>query len=475
MTVRPDIDPVKAKLDEPIPLHGEPEFLAADRNGRAYVNLMTTNEVAVVDLKSRKVLENWPVAPGGSPVGMAIDETKGLLFIGCRNPQKLIVMSTRDGKVISDMPIGPTVDAVKIDGAQAFATTAGSQLFVAGETSPGKYEIVETVKTGEGAHTIRIRRCEPPVLSSVSGLRNGSQRFACHHRPRHVPAPCSRTVIARCQATGRRFRQSPSAWNVAFPFPGRFPLCPSSNITSTSNEPCGCQPKWSTRHRDPRAPRRCRARSRPARILHRIIARRQIARRQARRAPQSPDCSCVLDLEFLRLPLHVVVAAHRKILALILLAQQPIDPHRAGLIRNIHAPIRHHRAHKFHKISRRIARRDSDPNCRSHMRDVRSIVCAKRSRHRRRQRTLRRRITPHTTPDPALLPFEVTTTPPVSAGDTVPTVAFSVSNRRNTGSNGYARRESCVSQTYRYGLIAFGQKAVERCCPHCVTPQPWLP
>ena len=154
MTIRPDIDPVKGKIDEPIPLHGEPEFLAVDGNGRAYVNLMTTNEVAVVDLKSRKVLENWPVAPGGSPVGMAIDVTKGLLFIGCRNPQKLIVMSTRDGKVISDMPIGPTVDAVKIDGAQVFATTAGSQMFVAAETSAGKYKIVETVKTGEGAHTM---------------------------------------------------------------------------------------------------------------------------------------------------------------------------------------------------------------------------------------------------------------------------------------------------------------------------------
>ncbi len=154
MTIRPDIDPLNGKIDEPIPLHGEPEFLATDRNGRAYVNLMTTNEVAVVDLKSRRVLENWPVAPGGSPVGMAIDMTKGLLFIGCRNPQKLIVMSTRDGKVISDMPIGPTVDAVKIDGAQAFATTAGSQMFVAAETSPGKYEIVETVKTGDGTHTM---------------------------------------------------------------------------------------------------------------------------------------------------------------------------------------------------------------------------------------------------------------------------------------------------------------------------------
>jgi len=87
---------------------------------------------------------------------MAIDTAKGLLFIGCRNPQKLIVMSTKGGKVISDMPIGPSVDAIKVDGNQAFASTAGSQLFVAGETSSGKYEIIQTVKTGEGARTMGI-------------------------------------------------------------------------------------------------------------------------------------------------------------------------------------------------------------------------------------------------------------------------------------------------------------------------------
>ena len=156
MMLKSDIDPKNGKIDEPIELHGEPEFLAADQNGKVYINLMTTNEVAVVDLKSRKVLGNWEVAPGGSPVGMAIDTAKGLLFIGCRNPQKLIVMSTKGGKVISDMPIGPSVDAIKVDGNQAFASTAGSQLFVAGETSSGKYEIIQTVKTGEGARTMGI-------------------------------------------------------------------------------------------------------------------------------------------------------------------------------------------------------------------------------------------------------------------------------------------------------------------------------
>jgi DNA-binding beta-propeller fold protein YncE len=156
MSFKPDIDPKTGRIDEPIALRGEPEFLAADAAGKVYINLMNTHEVAVVDLKARKVVEHWPVAPGGLPVGMAIDPKKGRLFIGCRGPQKLIVMSTRDGKVSADLPIGESVDAIKLDNGQAFASTAGSQLFVADESSNGRFAIVQTVPTGEGARTMAV-------------------------------------------------------------------------------------------------------------------------------------------------------------------------------------------------------------------------------------------------------------------------------------------------------------------------------
>ena len=156
MSFRPDIDPQNGKIDAPIPLRGEPEFLAADPDGRVYINLMDTHEVAVVDFKTRKVVANWRVAPGGLPVGMAIDTNAGRIFIGCRGPQKLIVMSIKDGKVLADLPIGESVDAIKIVDGQIFATTAGSQLFVAAETAPEKFAIVQTVKTGEGARTMGV-------------------------------------------------------------------------------------------------------------------------------------------------------------------------------------------------------------------------------------------------------------------------------------------------------------------------------
>jgi len=85
-----------------------------------------------------------------------MDPGKRRLFIGCRKPQKLIVMSTDDGSIISDLPIGQGVDATKLDGDQGFASCADGSLAVASEKTPGKFEIVETLKTPPGARTMGI-------------------------------------------------------------------------------------------------------------------------------------------------------------------------------------------------------------------------------------------------------------------------------------------------------------------------------
>jgi hypothetical protein len=156
MTLKPDVDPKTGSIDPPIDLGGKPEFLASDDAGKVYINLEDKNQVAVVDIKARKVLAHWPVAPGGSPVGLSIDKAKRRLFIGCRNPQKLIVMSTDDGKVLADLPIGGGVDATKFDGHQAFASCRDGKLNIAGESASGKFNIVQTVTTPVGAKTMDL-------------------------------------------------------------------------------------------------------------------------------------------------------------------------------------------------------------------------------------------------------------------------------------------------------------------------------
>lgn len=154
MTIRPDIDPKNGKIESPIDLGGSPEFLAA-ADGKAYINLEDKDVVAVVDLNSRKVIARWPVTPGGHPVGMSMDRGTHRLFIGCRNPQKLVVMNAENGKVLASVPIGAGVDATGFHGGQAFASCRDGSLVVVGETG-GKFAVGQTVKTPLGARTMGI-------------------------------------------------------------------------------------------------------------------------------------------------------------------------------------------------------------------------------------------------------------------------------------------------------------------------------
>lgn len=155
MTFKPSIDPKNGKMDAPIMLGGAPEFLATDGAGKVFINLEDKDVVAVVDLPSRKVAARWPVTPGGHPVGMSMDAQAHRLFIGCRNPQKLVVMSTKDGKVEGALPIGAGVDATAVDDGHAFASCRDGSLLVASDKT-GKVEEEQVVKTLFGAKTLGV-------------------------------------------------------------------------------------------------------------------------------------------------------------------------------------------------------------------------------------------------------------------------------------------------------------------------------
>lgn len=155
MTLPPEIDPQHGKIDPPILLGGKPEFLAADGNGKVYVNLEDKDMVAVIDLHSRAVVARWPVAPAGHPVGLAIDASGHHLFVGARNPQKLVVMNTATGAIESTLPIGKGVDATKVYKGQAFASCGDGALVVAG-LDHGAWKVEQTVKTPEGARTMGV-------------------------------------------------------------------------------------------------------------------------------------------------------------------------------------------------------------------------------------------------------------------------------------------------------------------------------
>ena len=154
MTFKPDIDPRSGRIDPPIALGGAPEFLAADGAGKVFVNLEDKDVVAVVDLKTRSVVARWSVSPGGAPVGMALDREHKTLIVGCRKPQRMIVMSAENGKVVSDLPIGSGVDATTVIGTEAFASSGDGTLAIVRRSAEGKYELAQSLKTAQGAKTL---------------------------------------------------------------------------------------------------------------------------------------------------------------------------------------------------------------------------------------------------------------------------------------------------------------------------------
>lgn len=156
VAIRPDVDPQSGKAEQ-VKLGGKPEFLAADGSGKVFVNLADKALVAVVDAKSMKLLASWRVAPAAQPVGLAIDPAKHHLFVGCRSGN-LLVMSTADGHVLADLPIGAVNDACAFDPATGdiFASCGDGTVTIARQTSPDKFEIVQMLQTRRGAKTMGL-------------------------------------------------------------------------------------------------------------------------------------------------------------------------------------------------------------------------------------------------------------------------------------------------------------------------------
>jgi hypothetical protein len=182
MTFHPDIDPAAGKVTT-IDLGGKPEFLAADGAGKVFVNLEDKDLVAVVDLKTGKVVNRWPVAPGGSPVGMALDAASHDLVIGCRKPQMLVFMNTATGKIDASLPIGAGVDATKVGGGQAFASTGDGNLTVAAQQG-GKWAVVQTVKTPIGARTMGIDAASNRIFMPTAEMQPAAPGATGRPRPK---------------------------------------------------------------------------------------------------------------------------------------------------------------------------------------------------------------------------------------------------------------------------------------------------
>ncbi|MGA2782600.1 MAG: YncE family protein [Smithella sp.] len=150
-------DAVSGKINATIVLGGKPEFAAADKKGKVYVNIEDTAEVAEINGKSLSVLRRFSLKPGEEPTGLGLDIENHRVFSGCHN-KIMTVLDVNKENVIATVPIGLGVDGNAFDQETGFAFSSNSEgtLTVVKESAPGKFEVAETVSTQRGARTMAI-------------------------------------------------------------------------------------------------------------------------------------------------------------------------------------------------------------------------------------------------------------------------------------------------------------------------------
>jgi len=172
------VDPNTLKQVGTVDLGGGPEFAVSDGQGKIYNNLEDKNSLDVIDVKTLKVIQNYPLAPGGGPTGLAMDIVNGRTFSGCRENKGMTVINVSTGKVVTTLPIGAGVDAVAFDPETKliFCSCGDGTVTIIKELTPDSYSVIQTLQTQGGARTMALDLKTHKIYLSVAERVQGTRK-----------------------------------------------------------------------------------------------------------------------------------------------------------------------------------------------------------------------------------------------------------------------------------------------------------
>ncbi len=104
------------------------EGMVVDRAGKQlYVNLTGTDEVGVIDLKSRHFVAKWPLPDAHVAHAIFLDEPNRRLFVASREPARFIVLNADNGKMIASLPCVGVNSDMSFDAARKRIYVTGSE------------------------------------------------------------------------------------------------------------------------------------------------------------------------------------------------------------------------------------------------------------------------------------------------------------------------------------------------------------
>lgn len=132
------------------------ESVVLDKSGpRAFVLIRGNNAFEVFDRQKQTLLATWPLMKDATkPSAAAFDEAEHRLFVGTRNPGRLIVLDSNSGQVVASLPAASMIDDLAFDGAHKYIFFAGTEfLDVFQERDAGHVELIGHVPTSFRAKT----------------------------------------------------------------------------------------------------------------------------------------------------------------------------------------------------------------------------------------------------------------------------------------------------------------------------------
>lgn len=171
------IDVTTLKEIVSVALTGAPEFAVADGKGKIYNNIEDKNTINVIDSKSLKIINSYPLSPCGGPTGIALDEVNFRLFTACRENKGMSVLDISTGKIITTIPIGAGVDAVAYDPQTKliFCSNGDGTTTIIQQESPDKYNVVQTLATQLKAKTLALDITTHKIYLSVVDFEPGTK------------------------------------------------------------------------------------------------------------------------------------------------------------------------------------------------------------------------------------------------------------------------------------------------------------
>ena len=150
------IDSATMKQTDSIKLAAHPESFQLEANGsRIFVNVPDAKQVAVADRETKSIVAAWPMTEFKANFPMALDEAKHRLFVGCRQPARLVVFDTAAGKPVTNLAISGDTDDLFYDASRKrLYISCGEGFLDVVEAHDGdRYERVTRIPTRAGART----------------------------------------------------------------------------------------------------------------------------------------------------------------------------------------------------------------------------------------------------------------------------------------------------------------------------------